>query len=42
VNQEKFLSEKERVVRLKRVGTNTITKKEITEDKGDKLPFSFL
>jgi hypothetical protein len=29
------------VVNLKKVVINTIVKKEITEDKGDKLPFSF-
>lgn len=39
--QEKFLSVKEKVVRLKRVVTNMTVKKETTEDKGDKTPFFF-
>lgn len=42
MNQEKFLSEKEKVGRLKKAEINTTTKKEITEDKGDKTPFFFL
>ena len=39
--QEKFLSVKEKVVRLRRVVTNMTVKKETTEDKGDKTPFFF-
>ena len=42
MNQEKFLSVKGKAEKPKRVVTNTITKKETTEDKGDKTPFFFL
>jgi len=40
--QEKFLSEKERVVKLKKAEIDMTDLKEITEDKGDKTPFFFL
>ena len=42
MNLGKFLSVKGRVVKLKKAEINTTTKKEITEDKGDKTPFFFL
>lgn len=41
MNQEKFLSVKEKVVKQKKVVINTTPKKEITEDRGDKTPFFF-